>query len=101
MPVLFPMAVGRNLGDCSGPPDAVTRTADPAARALLADLHELFLIREPAPHTGHLLAAGRLSAAVMRDLPERRHRLEAGLAAHLDVLVDAFDVPGDIVGFSG
>ncbi|MFC5662266.1 acyl-CoA dehydrogenase [Kitasatospora misakiensis] len=67
--------------------------ADPTARALLLDLHQLFTLDRIAGHATALLAAGRLTGAQAGALPDLQERSVAHLAGHALTLVDAFDLP--------
>ncbi|MEU4890663.1 MULTISPECIES: acyl-CoA dehydrogenase family protein [Streptomyces] len=73
--------------------------ADGAApRQLLVWLSRLFMLRHLAPHTGDLLAEGRMTADQVRALPGSVDEVIAGLAPHMMTLVEAFDLPGEFLG---
>ncbi|MGC5566966.1 acyl-CoA dehydrogenase [Streptomyces sp. FR-108] len=76
---------------------AIARTADPRAGQLMRNLCRLFLLRQLAPHTGDLLAEGRLTADHVRGLPKAVDRVLGDLAPHLMTLVDAFDLPAEVL----
>ncbi len=67
--------------------------ADPATRAVLLDLHQLFTLDRIADHATTLLAAGRLTGAQAGALPDVQERSFGRLAGHALALVDAFDLP--------
>nr|WP_225890932.1 acyl-CoA dehydrogenase [Streptomyces dioscori] len=77
---------------------AIARTAD-ASRAghLMRNLCRLFLLREIGPHTGDLLAEGRVTADHVRGLPKAVDTVVGDLAPHLMTLVDAFDLPAEVL----
>ncbi|MFG3053500.1 acyl-CoA dehydrogenase [Kitasatospora sp. NPDC048239] len=73
------------------------RATDPTARAVLLDLHQLFTVRRiqahaAALHAGRYLAADRADA--LADLAEQSI---ARLAGHAGALVDAFDIPEQVL----
>jgi acyl-CoA oxidase len=72
-------------------------TAAPTARKLLERICLLFLLREIGPYTGDLLAAGHMSSAQVRRLPEVLEAVVASLAPHMRTLVDAFDLPAEFL----
>ncbi|MFH8224715.1 acyl-CoA dehydrogenase, partial [Streptomyces sp. NPDC018057] len=72
---------------------AVGRVRDPAVRALLQQVFRLFALECLSPHTGVLLADGRLTAETVRGLAPAVDRLGAELAPHALDLVAAFAVP--------
>lgn len=72
---------------------AIGATAEPTARALLEDLCRLFLLQDLNRHTGNLLAEGLLTPDQVRALPATLDTLIAGLAPHLMLLTEAFDLP--------
>ncbi|MFE7131025.1 acyl-CoA dehydrogenase [Streptomyces sp. NPDC057638] len=77
---------------------AVEQVDGSGTRAVLRDLCALFLLGRVAPLTGELLADGLLTADQVRAVPETVERLVAGLAPHLEILGDAFDVPEEHLG---
>ncbi|WP_245769724.1 acyl-CoA dehydrogenase [Streptomyces indicus] len=81
--------------------DAFLRAAGhavgPKARALMHELALLFLLEEVHEHTGDLLAEGHLTADDVRALPELVHATVTGLAPDTLLLVDAFDIPEEIL----
>ncbi|UPZ29608.1 acyl-CoA oxidase [Streptomyces sp. LRE541] len=76
---------------------AIARTTDPRAGHLMRNLCRLFLLRELGPHTGDLLAEGRLTADHVRGLPKAVDTVLGDLAPHLMTLVDAFDLPAEVL----
>ncbi|MFJ2259422.1 acyl-CoA dehydrogenase [Streptomyces sp. NPDC087844] len=76
---------------------AIARTADPRAGHLMRNLCRLFLLRQLGPHTGDLLAEGRLTADHVRGLPKAVDTVLGDLAPHLMTLVDAFDLPAEVL----
>ncbi|MFH9402196.1 acyl-CoA dehydrogenase [Streptomyces sp. NPDC017638] len=76
---------------------AAADTAAPVARKLLERICLLFLLREIGPYTGDLLAAGHMSSAQVRRLPEVLEAVVASLAPHMRTLVDAFDLPAEFL----
>ncbi|MFC9324235.1 acyl-CoA dehydrogenase [Kitasatospora sp. NPDC057015] len=77
--------------------DLAQQAADPAAAALLHDLHRLFALRRISAHTGPLLAAGRLDGGEVAALPDLVEQSIARLADHAGRLVDAFDLPEELL----
>ncbi|MEV5609141.1 acyl-CoA dehydrogenase [Streptomyces sp. NPDC052225] len=81
--------------------DAFLRASDhavgPKARELMRELALLFLLNEVNEHTGDLLAEGHLTADDVRALPEIIHATVTGLTPDTMVLVDAFDIPEEIL----
>ncbi|MFC4035985.1 acyl-CoA dehydrogenase [Streptomyces polygonati] len=72
---------------------ACARVTDPSTRAVLDDLHALFLLREVDSRSGLLLAENALTAEQVRSFPRTLHTLTARLAPHLATLTEAFDIP--------
>ncbi|MFD6193061.1 acyl-CoA dehydrogenase [Streptomyces sp. NPDC060275] len=81
--------------------DAFLRAADhavgPEVRALMGELALLFLLKEVNEHTGDLLAEGHLTADDVRALPEIIYTTIAGLTPDAMLLVDAFDIPEEVL----
>ncbi|MGW1161895.1 acyl-CoA dehydrogenase family protein [Streptomyces sp. NPDC002519] len=76
---------------------AADRAADPRAATLLRSLCRLFLLRRLREHTGDLLVEGHLTPDQVRALPKTLDATVAGLAAHMMTLVDAFDLPAELL----
>ncbi|BCL28479.1 acyl-CoA dehydrogenase [Streptomyces aurantiacus] len=76
---------------------AVALTTDPRAGHLMRNLCRLFLLKQLGEHTGDLLAEGRLTADHVRALPKAVDTVMAELAPHLMTLVDAFDLPAEVL----
>ncbi|MFH8467710.1 acyl-CoA dehydrogenase [Streptomyces sp. NPDC017991] len=76
---------------------AIARTADARAGHLMRNLCRLFLLRQLAAHTGDLLAEGRVTADHVRGLPRAVDTVLGDLAPHLMTLVDAFDLPAEVL----
>ncbi|MFF3911131.1 acyl-CoA dehydrogenase [Streptomyces sp. NPDC001848] len=76
---------------------AAGRAADPRTRDLLRSLCRLFLLRQIREHTGDLLADGHLTADQVRSLPKTLDTTVADLAPHMMTLVDAFDLPVELL----
>ncbi|MBQ0847194.1 acyl-CoA oxidase [Streptomyces sp. BH-SS-21] len=76
---------------------AIARTADARAGHLMRNLCRLFLLRQVGAHTGDLLAEGRLTADHVRGLPKAVDTVVGDLAPHLMTLVDAFDLPAEVL----
>ncbi|MFE9096508.1 acyl-CoA dehydrogenase [Streptomyces sp. NPDC007264] len=76
---------------------AAARAADPTAGLLLDSLCRLFLLRQIREHTGDLLAEGYLTPDQVRALPQTLDTVIAGLAPHMMTLVDAFDLPAEML----
>ncbi|MFC8358614.1 acyl-CoA dehydrogenase [Streptomyces griseorubiginosus] len=72
---------------------ACARVTDPSTLAALESLCALFLLGELDARAGLLLSQKVLTSAQVSALPETRRELIAGLAPHLAVLTDAFEVP--------
>ncbi|MGY0490697.1 acyl-CoA dehydrogenase family protein [Streptomyces sp. WG-D5] len=72
---------------------AAERATDPTAARLLRSLCRLFLLRQLAPHTGDLLAHGRLTPGHVDAWSLTTDATVATLAPHLGTLADAFDLP--------
>jgi acyl-CoA oxidase len=64
------------------------------AQAMLHLVHRLFALRQISAHSGMLLAARRLSTAMVEDLPDQCDATVTGLAPHALALVAAFGVDG-------
>jgi acyl-CoA oxidase len=77
--------------------DVVERTTDSLARSLLDRLCQLFLLVQLKEHSGDLLAEGHLTAEHVRQLPTAIDTLIAGLAPYMMTLVDAFDLPTEVL----
>jgi acyl-CoA oxidase len=77
--------------------DVVERTTDSVARSLLHRLCQLFLLGQLKEHSGDLLADGHLTAEHVRQLPTTVDTLIAGLAPYMMTLVDAFDLPPEVL----
>jgi len=76
---------------------AAARTEDPRAGFLMRSLCRLFLLRQLGEHTGDLLAEGRLTPDHVRSLPKAVDTVLGELAPHLMTLVDAFDLPAEVL----
>ncbi|MCX5192108.1 acyl-CoA dehydrogenase [Streptomyces sp. NPDC059837] len=76
---------------------AVAQAMDPSVRYLLERLCLLFLLRQINEHTGDLLADGHMSGDQVRELPRTVNAVIAELAPHMMTLVDAFDIPAEIL----
>ncbi|MGW6013122.1 acyl-CoA dehydrogenase family protein [Streptomyces sp. NPDC055210] len=76
---------------------AIARTADARAGHLMRNLCRLFLLRQVGAHTGDLLAEGRITADHVRGLPKAVDTVVGSLAPHLMTLVDAFDLPAEVL----
>lgn len=76
---------------------AVALTTDSRADHLMRNLCRLFLLKQLGEHTGDLLAEGRLTADHVRALPKAVDTVMADLAPHLMTLVDAFDLPAEVL----
>ncbi len=77
--------------------EVVERTTDSVARSLLHRLCQLFLLGQVKEHSGDLLADGHLTAEHVRRLPTTIDTLIAGLAPSMMTLVDAFDLPTEVL----
>ncbi|MDI3423706.1 acyl-CoA dehydrogenase family protein [Streptomyces luteolus] len=77
--------------------DAAEQAVGPEARTLLRKLVLLFLLKEVSEHTGDLLAEGHLTIADVRSLPEVIEQTIADLTPHTMTLVEAFDLPAEIL----
>ncbi|MER7764837.1 acyl-CoA dehydrogenase [Streptomyces sp. NPDC097619] len=77
---------------------AAERTVDPAARLLMEDLCRLFLLQQLRAHTGDLLAEERLTVHHVVSLHREIEGVIASLAPHQLALVDAFDLPEELLG---
>ncbi|MER5636918.1 acyl-CoA dehydrogenase [Kitasatospora sp. NPDC002227] len=69
----------------------------PGAAAVLLDLLRLFALQRIAPHSGELLTHGHLTAGQVLALPELADRLIGELAPQALALVEAFDLPGELL----
>jgi acyl-CoA oxidase len=76
---------------------AAALAVDPAARCLLESLCRLFLLGQINEHTGDLLADGHMTADQVRALPRTVNAVVAELAPHMMTLVDAFDIPAEML----
>lgn len=74
---------------------AVEQAAEPRTRQVLETLCRLFMLQELSPHTGQLMAEGRLDPEYVRALPSAVDNAIAQLAPHMMDLVDAFDLPSE------
>lgn len=63
----------------------------------MRSLCRLFLLRQLGDHTGDLLAEGRLTPDHVRALPKAVDTVVGELAPHLMTLVDAFDLPAQVL----
>lgn len=76
---------------------AAGRAGDPVVRGLLRRLCCLFLLHEVSEHAGTLLAGGWLSAEEVFALPGAVNDAVADLVPYLPSLVDAFEVPSEVL----
>ncbi|MFI6348567.1 acyl-CoA dehydrogenase [Streptomyces sp. NPDC050560] len=76
---------------------AAKRVRHHATRDLLTRVFRLFALRALAPHTGLLLADGRLTAADVHALTPAADRVGADLAPHALTLVEAFALPDTLL----
>ncbi|MGW1726768.1 acyl-CoA dehydrogenase family protein [Streptomyces sp. NPDC002306] len=76
---------------------AIEHTEDPGTRQLLNRLCQLFLLKELIPHTGDLLAANHLTPQHLHALHTTIDTLIHQLTPHMRTLVDAFDLPGQVL----
>ncbi|NUL01683.1 acyl-CoA oxidase [Streptomyces lunaelactis] len=76
---------------------AAAQATDSTARFLLESLCRLFLLQQLREHSGDLLAEERLTVQHVRELPRAIETVVAGLAPHLLTLVDAFDLPDEVL----
>ncbi|MEU6098346.1 acyl-CoA dehydrogenase [Streptomyces sp. NPDC047079] len=76
---------------------AADQAADPRSAALLRSLCRLFVLRRLREHTGDLLAEGHLTPEQVRALPKTLDTVVADLAPHMTTLVDAFDLPEELL----
>ncbi len=76
---------------------AATQAAPALTRQLLGDLHGLFALRAITDHSGDLLAAGRLTADQLQELPDAIDDVIADLAPHALTLADGFAVPDELL----
>ncbi|MCW8098938.1 acyl-CoA oxidase [Streptomyces tauricus] len=72
---------------------ACAQVTDPSARAVMDDLHALFLLGQVDSRAGLLLAEEALTADQARGLPRAVHSLIDRLAPQLPALTEAFDIP--------
>lgn len=73
---------------------AINNCKDRQARALLAELAHVFLLRQIQPHTGSLLAHGCLTTHAVRSLPDALEESIAVLTPHMLTLTAAFQLDG-------
>ncbi|MEU7650227.1 acyl-CoA dehydrogenase family protein [Streptomyces huasconensis] len=76
---------------------AVTRSAGSAAHSLLQSLCRLFLLKQLTEHSGDLLAEQRMTVDHVRALSPAIEQIIGELAPHLRTLVDAFDIPENLL----
>ncbi|WP_438297368.1 acyl-CoA dehydrogenase family protein [Streptomyces sp. HUAS TT7] len=76
---------------------AAEQATDSTARFLLESLCRLFLLQQLREHTGDLLAEGHLAIEHIRELPRAVETVVAELAPHMLTLVDAFDLPDEVL----
>ncbi|MFI2346289.1 acyl-CoA dehydrogenase [Streptomyces sp. NPDC019443] len=76
---------------------AAVQAADPTARFLLHSLCRLFLLKQLSQHTGDLLAEEHLTVHHVRALPMAIDTVIAELAPHMMILVEAFDLPAEVL----
>ncbi|MGW2864141.1 acyl-CoA dehydrogenase [Streptomyces sp. NPDC001205] len=76
---------------------ATAQATDPSARDLLESLCRLFLLGQISEYTGDLLADGHMTCDQVRELPRTVNAVIAELAPHMMTLVDAFDVPAEML----
>ncbi|MFC7310239.1 acyl-CoA dehydrogenase [Streptomyces monticola] len=76
---------------------AAAEAVGPMPRFLLHKLAQLFLLKELGEHTGDLLAEGRLHIDHVRQLSDTIEEAVADLAPHMMALVDAFDLPEEVL----
>jgi len=96
-PALEMVSVHARIEACDAFLHAIEQTDDPTARTLLDALCRLFLLKELTEHTGTLLAEGHLTADQVRAMPAVTARTLGELAPHLHTLVEAFDVPEEVL----
>lgn len=72
---------------------ACTLITDPYTRAVVGDLHALFLLGQVSSRSGLLLAEKVLTAEQVRSLPQALQSVTARLAPHLPLLTEAFSIP--------
>ncbi|GAA3855364.1 acyl-CoA dehydrogenase family protein [Streptomyces sp. NPDC003328] len=77
---------------------AAGRPSDPQARAVLRCLHALFALRQVKAHSGDLLAAGRLTADHVQQLPDVEEAAVEALVPYSLQLTEAFAA---LEGFMG
>ncbi|RCV48095.1 acyl-CoA oxidase [Marinitenerispora sediminis] len=73
------------------------RTAEPDTGPLLLDLYRLFALERIGEHAGDLLAEGRLTGDQTTALPDAVEELIASLAGQALTLVEAFDLPEEVL----
>ncbi|WP_018351550.1 acyl-CoA dehydrogenase [Longispora albida] len=76
--------------------DWAERADGQPAREVLRGVHRLFALRRISGHDGVLLAAGRLTAEQVEELPDLIDRAVTALAPHTLTLVEAFGVPEQV-----
>ncbi len=76
---------------------AAGNAADPAARSLLRQLCQLFMLNQVSGCTGDLLAEGYVTAEHVRQLHTITDTLIENLAPSMMTLVEAFDLPDEIL----
>jgi acyl-CoA oxidase len=69
---------------------AADQASDPEARAVLGQLHVLFALRQVNAHSGDLLAAGRLTADQVQQLPDLEEAAIEALAPYSLQLTEGF-----------
>jgi acyl-CoA oxidase len=74
--------------------DMAATAASLEAQAMLHQVHRRFALRQVTAHSGMLLVADRLTAALVEDLPDLCDAAVAALAPHALPLVAAFGVDG-------
>ncbi|MEU4745312.1 acyl-CoA dehydrogenase [Actinosynnema sp. NPDC023658] len=108
-------AVGRNRWNTAAPPALAAVTAraerlaaeavlgwarqatDPTAAHLLRTAHRFFTLRRVQAHSGTLLASGDLDLGQVHALPDLLEDTIANLAGHARTMVDAFDLPEELL----
>ncbi|MGI5138915.1 MULTISPECIES: acyl-CoA dehydrogenase family protein [unclassified Streptomyces] len=78
--------------------DAAGRASGPKTRAVLGHLHALFALRQVKAHSGDLLAAGRLTADHVQQLPDVEEAAIEALVPYSLQLTEGFAV---LDGFMG
>ena len=74
------------------------RAETPQSRTALLDLHRLFALRRLTGTSGLLLSHGQLTAGQVHALPELIDQELDRLAGQALALVDAFDLPEQVIG---